>query len=260
MESTRWAPGFRAFGGILLAGAVASCLGCGSEPPLLYCGAGIEPPVAELVEAFNREHGTAIVCDYRGSEVLLSSVTLTGKGDLYMPGDVHYVELAEKKDLVASRKTVCYFVPVILVAKRNPKQIRALEDLTRKDVKVGLGDPQFCANGRKSSKIFQNSGIPEEDVNVTFRSPTVNELGNHIELGSLDAVIVWDAVAAYVCDSGRGEIVRIPRGQNVISTVAIAILNSSQHPDTAAKFVQFITSERGREVFARHHYTTDLPQ
>ena len=258
MRGIRQALDFRPYGGFLLAGLIVSCLGCSPEPPLLYCGAGIKPPVAELVEQFGREHGVRIVCDYRGSEVLLSSVTLTGKGDLYMPGDVHYVELAEQEGLVTSKKTVCYFVPVILVRQGNPKNVRTLDDLTRDDVKVGLGDPQFCAIGRKSSKIFKKNGISEKDVNVAFRSPTVNELGNHIELGSLDAVIIWDAVAAYVGE--KGETVRIPAEQNVISTVTVGILKSSQHPEVAAEFVQFITSERGQEVFRKHHYTTKLSE
>ena len=252
--------GLHCFSLPLLAGLIASCLGCGAEPPLLYCGAGIKPPVAELVEEFNRERGVKIVCDYRGSEVLLSSVKLTGQGDLYMPGDVHYVELAEKEGLVASKQTVCYFVPVILVQEKNLKQIHSLEDLAREDVKVGLGDPQFCAIGRKSSRILEKNGIREEDVNVTFRSATVNELGNHIELGSLDAVIVWDAVAAYVADKGEGAIVPIPPEQNIISTVAVGILKSSRHPETAKQFVTFITSERGRAVFEKHGYTTALPK
>jgi molybdate transport system substrate-binding protein len=234
------------------------CLGCSSEPPLLYCGAGIKPPVEELVEQFSRDHAVEIVCDYRGSEVLLSSVKLTRNGDLYMPGDAYYVELAEKEGLVASKKTVCYFVPVILVQAGNPKGIRTLKDLTREDVKIGLGDPQSCAIGRTSAEVFRKNGIPEEDVSVTFRSPTVNELGNHIELGSLDAVIVWDAIAAYV--GGKGETVPIPLEQNVISTVSVAILKSSPHPKLSADFVEFITSEQGRQVFKRHHYTTTLPE
>ena len=236
----------------LIAVPVLLCMGCGSDPPLLYCGAGIKPPVAELVDEFARRHGVTIECDYRGSEVLLSSIKLTGKGDLYMPGDVHYVELAEREGLIASSNTVCYFVPVILVQRGNPKNehIRTLSDLTRDDVRVGLGDPQFCAIGRKSSRIFAKNGIREDDVNVKFRSPTVNELGNHIELGSLDAVIVWDAVARAVGD--KGEIVEIPAEENVISTVAVGVLKSSKHPQAAAKFVEFILSQAGREVFEKH--------
>ena len=247
---------------LLLLGSIPYCLGCGSDKPrqvklLLYCGAGIRPPVAEIAEEFGRRHDVTVECDYAGSEVLLSRIKLSGQGDLYMPGDVYYVDRAEEEGLIASKKTVCYFVPVILVRKGNPKNVQTLADLTRPDVEVGLGDPKACAIGRKASKIFAKNNISEEDVNVKFRSLTVNELGNNVKLGMLDAVIVWDAVAAF--SPKETEVVSIPRDQNVISTVAVGVLKSSQHPDLAEKFVDFITSEQGIEVFKKHHYTTTLP-
>ncbi|HUT90950.1 MAG TPA: substrate-binding domain-containing protein, partial [Thermoguttaceae bacterium] len=165
--------------------------GCGAEGPRLYCGAGIRPPVEELAKEFGRRHGVNIICDYAGSEVLLSRIKLTGEGDLYMPGDVHYVELAEKEGLIARKETVCYFVPVILVQAGNPEKIYTLEHLTRDGLKVGLGDPKACAIGPKSLRILEKNKISKEDVDVTFWSPTVTELANHIKAGSLDAVIVW---------------------------------------------------------------------
>ncbi|OHB66863.1 MAG: hypothetical protein A2V70_05165 [Planctomycetes bacterium RBG_13_63_9] len=237
--------------------------GCRSKAPegtklLLYCGAGIRPPVAELAAEYGRLHKVTVECDYAGSEVLLSRIKLSCQGDLYMPGDVHYVELAEEQELVSSKKNVCYFVPVILVQKGNPKNIRTLEDLTRPELAVGLGDPEACAIGRKCSKIFEKNGIVEEEMDVAFRSLTVNELGNHIKLGMLDAVIVWDAVAALYGDVG--EVVRIPPDQNIISTVAVGVLRSSEHPELAGEFVEFITSDRGKEVFAKHDYSTTLPE
>jgi molybdate transport system substrate-binding protein len=232
-------------------------LGCRADPPRLYCGAGIQSPVAELVSEFARQHGVTLQCDYAGSQWLLSRIKLTGQGDLYMPGDVHYVELAEQEGLIASKKTVCYFVPVILVQKGNPKHIRGLADLARPGISLGLGDPQACAIGRQSSRIFANSGIAEQDLDVAVRTATVSELNNYVKLGKLDAVIVWDAVAAF--SPAETEVVPIPREQNIISTVAIGVLRSSKHPDLAAEFVEFVTSPRGKDVFQKHHYTTALP-
>jgi len=250
----------RRYVGLVIIALSALALGCGAELPRLYCGAGMRSPVAELVEEFGREHGVTIECDYAGSEVLISRIKLTGQGDLYMPGDMHYVELAEKEGLIASKKTVCYFIPVIQVRKGNPKNIHTLHDLTRPGIKLGLGDPKACAIGRKSSKIFAKNDISEEKVNenVKFRSLTVGELGNHLKLGTLDAVIVWDAVAAF--SPKETEVVTIPRDQNVISTVAVGVLKSSRHPELATKFVEFITSKRGKEVFEKHHYATSLPE
>jgi molybdate transport system substrate-binding protein len=246
---------------LVLATGVLATFGCTREAArqprlLLYCGAGLRPAVAEIAKEFGRRHGVTVECDYAGSEVLVSRIKLSGRGDLYMPGDVYYVDRADEEGLIASKKTVCYFVPVILVRKGNPKNVRTLVDLTRPDVKVGLGDPKACAIGRIASKIFAKNPIPEEDVHVKFRSLTVSELGNHIQVGTLDAVIVWDAVAAYFAE--HGQVVPIPRRQNVISTVAVGVLRSSEQPEPAAALVEFITSDRGREILNRHHYTTCL--
>jgi molybdate transport system substrate-binding protein len=251
------------YGGPLGAVFVSLLLGCHAQAPkdgklLLFCGAGIRPPVAELAEEFGRRHNIVVECDYAGSEVLLSRIKLTRQGDLYMPGDLHYVELAEQEGLIASKQNVCYFVPVILVQKGNPKDIRTLSDLTRPELRVGLGDPKACAVGRTCTEIFQKNGIPEEQIAVAFRSVTVNELGNQVKLGALDAAIVWDAVAAFYPDQTQS--VPIPAEQNVISTVPIGVLRSSKHPELAQAFVEFITSQQGREVFAKHHYSTTLPK
>ncbi len=248
----------RRYGDALLIALIVFALGCGADSPRLYCGAGIRPPVKELVEEFEKEHGVTITVDYAGSEVLLGRIKLSGKGDLYMPGDVHYVELAKQAELIASSEPVCYFVPVILVQKGNPKKIHTLEDLTRADVKVGLGDPKVCAIGRKASKIFAKNKIDEAQVNVKYRSATVNNLGTQIKLDSLDAVIVWDATAAYF--AADADVVTIPPEQNVISKVAIGVLKSAEYPELARKFVKFITSERGQEIFKKHHYTLVEPK
>jgi len=149
---------------------------------------------------------------------------------------------------------------VILVQKGNPKNIQGLADLTRPGVKLGLGDERACAIGRTCRLIFEKNGLDLKAIerNVAFRSVTVNELGNHIRLKALDAVIVWDAVAAYFAD--YGQVVPIPPEQNVISTVAVGVLKSSPHPQLADEFVEFLTSEEGRAIFRKHHYTVDPPQ
>ena len=227
---------------------------------LFYCGAGIRPAANEIVKAFEARHGLTVECDYDGSERLLARMKLSRMGDVYMPGDVHYVNQAAEQGLVTSQRNVCYFIPVILVQKGNPKQVQSLADLTRPGIDVGLGDPKVCAVGRKSIKLFEKNAIPLENVqtNVRFQSLTVNDLGNHIKLRQLDAVIVWDAMAAYFADAG--DVVAIPPEKNVISTVAASVLKSSQHPQLAEKLVEFIASDEGKAIFQKHHYTTELPE
>jgi molybdate transport system substrate-binding protein len=251
-------PAFPAAGWLVL--GLVWLAGCGGAEPLeFYCGAGIRPPVAELAERFAARTGIEVACDYAGSELLLGRIKLSGRGDLYMPGDEQYLDQAEQAGLIASKETVCYFVPVIIVRKGNPKGIRSLDDLARPGIKLGLGDPEACAIGVTTARIFAKNGMDPETIepNVAFRALTVNELGNHVKLGSLDAAIVWDAVAAYFAE--EADAVPIPPEQNVISTVAVAVLKSSTRPELARQFVEFMTSDEGRAVFGKHHYTLEPP-
>jgi molybdate transport system substrate-binding protein len=252
---------------ILIVAIGVSLCGCKAEKSdsetkelLLYCGAGIRPPVQQIAEAFEREHGVKIVTDYAGSEVLISKIKLARQGDLYMPGDKHYVELAAQEGLILSQQSVCYFVPTILVRKDNPKNINGLRDLLADGLKLGLGDAKACAIGRKTRQIFAKNNIPWEDVekNVAFQSFTVNELGMQIQAGSLDAVIVWDAIARYYSEHGTE--VPIPVEENVISTVNIGILTFTKDRSLAGQFVKFAASERGQNIFKQHNFRTELPQ
>lgn len=225
-----------------------------------FCGAGIRLPVDELAETFGRENGVEIVTDYAGSEVLISKIKLSERGDIYMPGDKHYVDLAAGQGLILSQKSVCYFVPTILVQKGNPKKIKGLKDLVKPGLKIGLGDERTCAIGRKCKKIFRKNGIPWGQVerNLKYQSLTVNELGMQIQAASLDAVVVWDAVARYYAE--HGDEVPIPVKENVISTVDAGVLKFTRNRDLAEKLVEFMCSERGRAILRKHNYRVDLPE
>jgi len=253
--------------GAIMAVMLSSCESKKTEEPdseakelLLYCGAGIRPPADELVRTFEREHGVKIAVDYAGSEVLLSKIKLVRRGDLYMPGDKHYVEQADQEDMILSHRSVCYWVPTILVQKGNPKNIHGLQDLLKPRLKLGLGDAKACAIGRTTQQILAKNNILWDDIekNLAFQSLTVNELGMQIQAKALDAVIVWDAMARYY--SEYGDQIPIAPEKNVISTVDIGILTFTKHRELAEKFVDFVASEQGRGIFRKHNYNVDPPK
>ena len=260
---TRFAISFIITTGVVLAGCDrknADNTPSGKKELLLYCGAGIRPPADDLIDAFSKEYGVKIVTDYAGSEVLLSKIKITGQGDLYMPGDKYYIDQADQAGMILSRYPVSYWIPTILVRKGNPKGIKTLEDLLQPGLKVGLGDPNVCAIGRITRKILAKNGISSESIaqNLLFQSLTVNELGMQIQAKALDAVIVWDAMARYYAQ--YGDQIPIPPEKNVISAVQIGVLKFTENSELAEKFVAFLTSERGREIFAKHNYRTEPPE
>lgn len=225
-----------------------------SRSLLVFCGAGLRPPVAELIERFSREHRIDIACDFAGSEVLLSKIRLGEAGDLYVPGDRSYVDAAEEQGLILERRQVCILEPTILVQKGNPGRISGLEDLLRPGVRLGLGDPRACAIGPLSRRIFEKRGVPWKEVErrAAFLSVTVNELAMQIQAGSLDAVIVWDAVAKLY--EKHGDVVAIPLSENEVSRVEGGILRFTRNRQLARELLELLTSPPGLKVFDKHGY------
>lgn len=234
--------------------------GCGGEKEKtlrLFCGAGIRPPVDEIIKLFRDETGIEVKPTYAGSGVLLTQIQLNRQGDLYMPGDEVFISRAESKGLISEKRDVAYFVPVILVQKGNPRGIKSIADLAKPGIKVAMGDVKACAVGGVSEKILKKAGIEDQvKKNVVYTGVTVQELGNAVKLKTVDAAIVWDATAKFYPNTA--EAIRIPKEQNVIVRIPIGILSFSEHKKEARKFLDFITTERARRIFERHGYTTKL--
>lgn len=226
----------------------------------IYAGAGLRPALEDIAHTFTAKTGVAVETNYGGSGMLISNLRLTKRGDLFMPGDEWYIDLADKEGLVEPKAPVCWFVPVILVQKGNPKSIRGLADLARPGLRIGLGNPKACQVGRASEEIIAKNRLDAAAIekNLAFSSVTVNELGLQIKTGQLDAAIVWDAVAAQYADSA--DVVAIPPAQNAVSRVAVAVLKSARNLAGAEAFVQFLRGPEGQALFRKHQYRTEPPQ
>jgi molybdate transport system substrate-binding protein len=250
------------FGGVaaLCAGVLG---GCGdtlaeSQRVKLFAGAGLRPAVEPLVEAFRAETGIEVTPDYAGSGVLISRAKETADLDLFMPGDVHYVEkLHEQTGRVVEKTSVSYFVPVIIVHPDRAEQINELKDFFAPGVKAALGNPKACQVGRISGRIFQKDGLDAAALNEPMLSLTVNELGVWVKTRAADASIVWDAIAANLGDS---VVVRqIPKEKNIISHVVVGLMAGAPNAGKARRFVEFMTSEKGKAILRAKGYRIEAP-
>lgn len=244
---------------VLSVALLCSCDGKreGQKTLRLYAGAGMRRAVQELVVQFEAATGIRVEPDYAGSGVLISRAQQDPEADLFMPGDVWYVdELDRRAGLIESKTTVSYFVPVIITAKGNPKNITGLKDFFRDDVRVALGRAKACQVGRISGKILEKNGLDRAGLNPK-ESLTVNELGVWVKMGDVDAAIVWDAIAANIADSV--EVIKIPTDSNIISHVVVGLMRTSKNKEAARRFIDFMTGEKGKAILRGKGYSIDAP-
>jgi molybdenum ABC transporter molybdate-binding protein len=218
-------------------------------PILVYCAAGIRQPVDAAEKAF----GKPLQLQYGGSQTLLANAEVTRKGDLYIAADDSYVQMAREKGLAAEVLPLARQVPVLAVARGNPKKIGSIADLLRADVKVCQANPDAAAVGKLVRQTLEKRGrwAPLKEKTLVFKS-TVNEVANDLKLGTVDAGFVWDANVRQYPELER---VDLPELAGVQAEVTAIVLKSSTLPAAALRFARFLAAkDRGQREFRKSGY------
>ncbi len=220
---------------------------------LLYCAAGVKPVVEKVAKQYYEEYGVRIDLQYGGSGTLLSNLRVAKQGDLYLAADKSYIDEAIAFGLINETQPLAFIKPVIAVAKGNPKNIHAVEDLFVEDVRVSIANPDAASIGRLTKKMFEQSGLWESlEKNISVLMPTVNEVANTIKLGTIDAGIVWDATANQYEDL---DIVDIKQFDSFVKNITIGVLSYSNQTTEALKFLRHLSAKsKGLSVFNEFSY------
>jgi len=228
------------------------------EGLFVYAGAGIRPPLDELGDIYKARTGTQVDFSYKGSGCLLADMSIAKIGDLYIPGELFYMEQANERGYIEESKIVSGMSTVIIVQPGNPKNIKSIKDLAKSGLRLGFGDFEAVAAGKLAKEAMVKAGVFEAaQKNLTQSALNVVELGNAVKLGHIDAAIVWDATAA-LFDSHEVEIVPIEPQYSVYSPIPIGILTFSEKKPEAKKFLDFLSTDEAGEIFQKHGYS--LPE
>lgn len=235
------------------AGRAAQPGGLVQKPLMLYCAAGVQPVVVEVIEQYAREYGMQVDVSYGGSGTLLGQIEINPTGDLYLAADESYIPLGRNKGLLSEAIPLATQHPVVAVAKGNPKNITSLSDLLRSDVKLGLANPDAASIGRVSRLAFEEAGHwnAVREACKVFK-PTVSELANDVRIGSIDAGVIWDSTAAQL---DALDVVELPELTRHTYTIKIAVLTACKRPAEALRFARYLAaSDRGGKVFDHAGY------
>jgi predicted RNA-binding protein with RPS1 domain len=109
--------------------------------------------------------------------------------------------------------------------------------IAKPGVRVGMGEERTAAIGKVTLDLLKKDGIAADAFkkNVVYTSATVNELGDAVKLGHIDAAIVWSAEARYYPNDA--DMVAIPVKQNIVVPVPAAVLTCTGDKEAAQQFV-----------------------
>lgn len=222
---------------------------------LLYAGAMLRPAIEQTIKEFEKREGVRITTVYNGCGILVSQMKAGQRPDVYFSCDTTFMN--QVSDLFAEPKVVSQNQLVIAVKKGNPLGIKALTDLGKEGLRVGVGHEQQCALGAITQGVLIRKGVLKAvEQNVVLRSPSGDTLVNQLMTGaSLDAVVAY--VSNVTPNLDKLDAIKVEE-INCKPAQPIAVSRSTAHPDVVKRLIEAIESSESKERFQKLGFGWEL--
>jgi molybdate transport system substrate-binding protein len=213
---------------------------------------------AELGKIFEQQNpGTTVKMSLGASSDLLAQIQQGAPADVFASAAQEEMNTAVKDGLVAGKPEV--FVKnreIIMVPKDNPANIKALEDLSKPNIKLVLAAKDVPAADyaveilAKANKVYGPDFKQDVLSNVVSREADVRASVNRVVVGDADATFGY--ASDYTPDiRDKVKVITIPPNLNIIATYPIAALKEAKEPSLARKWVDLVTSKEGQKILKK---------
>lgn len=241
---------------VVLALGVMSCKKTAGKPAeaalknqslMIYCGAGMQVPFQKIADTFREQTGCEVNVMFANAAQIQTQIKTAQEGDFFIAGSAE--EVKPVAEYVESSVALVKHIPVLAVAKGNPKNIQGIADLGRAGIQTVTGDPKSTPVGKIAQKVFSDFGV-KDSVHLAASTTTAPQLATIIGLKEADAAIVWKEN----CASDGVEICNTKDMDAYIKTVPAAKLKFTKFPEAAAGFSIFLASDTAKNIWISSGY------
>lgn len=214
---------------------------------LIYCGAGMQQPFQEIADSFKEETGCEMNVTYANAAQIQTQISESKEGDFFIAGSDE--EVKPVKDYVESSVDLVKHIPVLAVAKGNPKGITGIADLGKDGIASVIGDPESTPIGKIAKKAFSDFGV-SDSVTLVATTTTAPQLATVISMGEADAAIIWKEN----CNADGVEICNTTDLDKYVKTVPAAKLTFTTNTEASDAFSAFLATDAANEIWTSYGY------
>ena len=219
----------------------------------VFSAGAVATPLQKAIDVFEKKF--AIHCEFTpGSpEILLATIAAEKEGDVISTGAEYILDEAEDQELVVkgSRKTLGLRRSVIVVPLGNPANITSLQDLCRKDVRIGIA-VGGCLKGVWDD-IASKAGLTDLiRENITEHADSCGALMSLIHQGKVDAIFGWNAFKAIWPNTC--EVIELPYDLQVYRSTVVGMLSCTKNSELAKKFIDFLVTDEVKKIYTDYEW------
>jgi molybdate transport system substrate-binding protein len=251
--------------------AVALTAGCspgGRAPLLVYCASSMRAPMEEIAKLYEQKYAQRVDLSFGDSGTILIQADRRKAGDAFVAHDP-FAAMAASRGLVESTTALAVLTPSIGVktGTKGEQEVKGFADLARPGLRLALPDAEYSTCGNVLAAMLTKSGLRDAVMkNRTLTDRSSGSLVNALGLGSVDAVVAWDALIRrdvslkvipiepeYKVDavtSATGKTYSVAEIH-----VTISVLKSTTDAPAVRRLAQLAAGPEGRAIFRRVGFT-----
>ncbi|SDL80326.1 molybdate ABC transporter periplasmic molybdate-binding protein [Sphingobacterium mizutaii] len=199
-----------------------------------------------------------------GGSITIGNMRITHKPDVYAAGKNR---IDSMQNHFSRTEVYAYNKLAIMVPQGNPKAVKTVQDLAKKDVKIAMPNPAWEGIGRQIVSVYKKLG--GEQLEKTIMKDKVSDGSTYktkihhrespmkILYKEVDAAPVWYSEVVYQKLLNHPvEMVEIPNEQNIKATYMIAEMKNAPRAQAAKDFVDFMKSDEAKAIYKKYGFET----
>lgn len=214
----------------------------------------------EIGAAFEAQNpGVTVTLNFAAAGVLLRQMEQGAPVDVFASADQEMMDRAVEKSLVVphSRTDFAQNTLVLVIPHGSHNVPAQLSDLTR-DVytHIGVGRPGITPAGNYIHQLLVDADLWDILEGKFVFAEHVTQVVQYVATKEADVgfVFITDATK-----NAQSMDIAFPVSEPTAFVYPIAQAANSGQPELAAKFIEFVTGEQGREIMDRHGFALPAP-
>ena len=229
-----------------------------SENKEIYvlAAASLTDVLTELANNYKKETSTEIIFSFASSGALQAQIEASAPADIFFSAAQKQMNALEEKGLIDSetRKDLLENKVVLISPKNSNLNIKSFTDITNSNIKkLSLGEPKSVPVGQYSEEILSNLSILDIAKEKAVYGSDVRNVLDWVETAEVDCGIVYATDAKIA--KNINIIAEAPEDTHKKVIYPIAIIKSSQNKEEAKKFIEYISTDKSKEIFKNYGFT-----
>jgi len=240
--------------------ALALCTVQAGAQITVAAASDLNPALAELATAFQKQTGTEVKLSFGASGNLFTQIKNGAPFDVFFSADESYPQQLIDAKLADGASIYRYAVGRLvlwaLASSTLDVEHRGFDVLFDPSVKkIAMANPQHAPYGRAAEAALKHSGLYEKVADRLVLGENISQTAQFVESGNAQVGFVALSHAVAPAMQGKGKYWTIPQEAYPPLNQAVVIVSNSSKKKDAAAFLEYLKTPATVELLKRYGFS-----